>query len=111
MRSTHEVSLVIRDANKQKALKPRATSTTTGRGDMLRCYCGRGSPARGVDRLSRERRQVVTTVSSRIVTVPNALSFFRLLLIPVFLVLLLTHEYLSALITLVVSSVTDFVDG
>jgi cardiolipin synthase len=53
----------------------------------------------------------VTTVSSRIVTVPNALSLFRLLLIPVFLVFLLTHEYLMALITLVVSSVTDFVDG
>jgi cardiolipin synthase len=53
----------------------------------------------------------VTTVSSRIATVPNALSFFRLLLIPVFLVFLLTHEYLMALITLVVSSATDFVDG
>ena len=53
----------------------------------------------------------MTTVSSRIATVPNALSFFRLLLIPVFLVLLLTHEYLTALITLVVSSATDFVDG
>jgi cardiolipin synthase len=53
----------------------------------------------------------VTTVSSRIVTVPNVLSSFRLLLIPVFLVLLLTHEYLMALITLVVSSATDFVDG
>jgi len=53
----------------------------------------------------------VTTVSSRIATVPNALSFFRLLLIPVFLVFLLTHEYLTALITLVVSSATDFVDG
>jgi cardiolipin synthase len=50
-------------------------------------------------------------VSSRIATVPNALSFFRLLLIPVFLVFLLTHEYLMALITLVVSSATDFVDG
>lgn len=53
----------------------------------------------------------MTTVSSRIATVPNALSFFRLLLIPVFLVFLLTHEYLMALITLVVSSATDFVDG
>lgn len=53
----------------------------------------------------------MTTVSSRIVTIPNALSLFRLLLIPVFLVFLLTHEYLSALITLVVSSATDFVDG
>jgi cardiolipin synthase len=50
-------------------------------------------------------------VSSRIATVPNALSCFRLLLIPVFLVFLLTHEYLMALITLVVSSATDFVDG
>ena len=41
----------------------------------------------------------------------NALSFFRLLLIPVFLVFLLTHEYLMALVTLVVSSATDFVDA
>ncbi len=53
----------------------------------------------------------MTTVSSRIVTVPNVLSSFRLLLIPVFLVLLLTHEYLTAFITLVVSSATDFIDG
>lgn len=53
----------------------------------------------------------MTTVSSRIATIPNALSLFRLLLIPVFLIFLLTHEYLMALITLVVSSATDFVDG
>lgn len=45
------------------------------------------------------------------VTVPNALSLVRLLLIPVFLVLLVTEQYLWALVTLVVSSVTDFVDG
>ncbi|MGN6326356.1 CDP-alcohol phosphatidyltransferase family protein [Pseudolysinimonas sp.] len=50
-------------------------------------------------------------VSSRVVTVPNALSCLRLLLIPVFLVLLVTEQYLWALVTLVVSSVTDFVDG
>jgi cardiolipin synthase len=50
-------------------------------------------------------------VSSRIVTVPNALSLLRLLLIPVFLVLLITEQYLWALVTLVVSSITDFVDG
>ncbi|CAN5491493.1 CDP-alcohol phosphatidyltransferase family protein [soil metagenome] len=53
----------------------------------------------------------MTTVSSRIVTVPNLLSLLRLLLIPVFLVFLLTQEYLMALVTLVVSSATDFVDG
>jgi cardiolipin synthase len=46
-----------------------------------------------------------------VLTVPNALSLLRLLLIPVFLVLLITEQYLWALVTLVVSSVTDFVDG
>jgi cardiolipin synthase (CMP-forming) len=54
---------------------------------------------------------VPPAVSSRVLTVPNVLSFVRLLLIPVFLVLLITEQYLGALITLVVSSVTDFVDG
>jgi cardiolipin synthase len=44
-------------------------------------------------------------------TVPNVLSLIRLLLIPVFLVLLVVGEYGFALLTLVVSSVTDFVDG
>jgi cardiolipin synthase len=53
----------------------------------------------------------VPAVSSRILTVPNVLSLLRLLLIPVFLVLLITEQYLWALVTLVVSSVTDFVDG
>lgn len=53
----------------------------------------------------------MTTVSTRIVTIPNLLSFFRLLLIPVFLVLLVGHQYVWALIVLVGSSLTDFVDG
>ena len=51
------------------------------------------------------------TVSARIVTIPNLLSFFRLLLIPVFLVLLATGHYVIALLILVFSSATDFVDG
>jgi cardiolipin synthase len=53
----------------------------------------------------------VPAVSSRILTVPNVLSLLRLLLIPVFLVLLITEQYLWALVTLVVASITDFVDG
>ncbi len=53
----------------------------------------------------------MTTVSTRIVTIPNLLSLFRLLLIPVFLVLLVLGAYVWALIVLVVSSATDFVDG
>lgn len=50
-------------------------------------------------------------VSDRIVTIPNLLSFFRLLLIPVFLVLLVNAQYIWALVVLVGSSLTDFVDG
>jgi cardiolipin synthase len=53
----------------------------------------------------------VATVSTRIVTIPNLLSLFRLLLIPVFLILLLNAQYLWALLVLVASSLTDFVDG
>jgi cardiolipin synthase len=50
-------------------------------------------------------------VSSRVFTVPNVLSFFRLALIPVFLYFLLDGQYVWALIILVISSATDFLDG
>lgn len=59
---------------------------------------------------------IVTTpdraeVSSRVLTVPNLLSFFRLLMVPVFLYLILVGQDLLALVVLVVSSATDFFDG
>ncbi|PJJ55119.1 CDP-alcohol phosphatidyltransferase family protein [Compostimonas suwonensis] len=44
-------------------------------------------------------------------TIPNLLSFFRLLLVPVFLVLIIVGQDVLALATLVVSSLTDFLDG
>lgn len=50
-------------------------------------------------------------VSSRIVTVPNILSFFRILLVPVFLVLVILGYDILALAVLVFSSLTDFLDG
>ncbi|PJJ72414.1 cardiolipin synthase [Diaminobutyricimonas aerilata] len=50
-------------------------------------------------------------VSDRVLTVPNALSFVRLLLVPVFLVLIVRGEDMWALIVLVISTVTDFFDG
>lgn len=50
-------------------------------------------------------------VSSRIFTVPNILSFIRLGLVPVFLVLVIIGSDVPALIVLVVSSATDFLDG
>ena len=52
-----------------------------------------------------------TAVSSRILTVPNLLSFFRLLMVPVFLYLIIVGEDLIALVVLVVSTATDFLDG
>jgi cardiolipin synthase (CMP-forming) len=50
-------------------------------------------------------------VSSRILTIPNLLSFIRLALVPVFLVFIIVGADLAALIVLVVSSVTDYFDG
>jgi cardiolipin synthase (CMP-forming) len=50
-------------------------------------------------------------VSSRILTIPNLLSFIRLALVPVFLVFIIIGADLAALIVLVVSSVTDYFDG
>jgi len=52
-----------------------------------------------------------TPVSSRVLTIPNVLSFFRLALVPVFLVLVIIRQDAAALVVLVVSSVTDFLDG
>ncbi|MGV8968957.1 MAG: CDP-alcohol phosphatidyltransferase family protein [Microbacteriaceae bacterium] len=53
----------------------------------------------------------ISEVSDRIFTVPNILSFVRLALVPVFLVLIIIGEDIWALVTLIVSSMTDFLDG
>ncbi|MCW4459380.1 CDP-alcohol phosphatidyltransferase family protein [Microbacterium sp. MPKO10] len=50
-------------------------------------------------------------VSDRIVTLPNLLSFARLALVPVFLILLVEGNDVAALIVLGVSGLTDFLDG
>lgn len=50
-------------------------------------------------------------VSDRIVTLPNVLSFARLALVPVFLILLVEGHDVAALIVLGVSGLTDFLDG
>ncbi|HEV7184569.1 MAG TPA: CDP-alcohol phosphatidyltransferase family protein [Leifsonia sp.] len=44
-------------------------------------------------------------------TVPNVLTFFRLALVPVFLTFIVVGEDALALLVLVVSSITDFLDG
>jgi cardiolipin synthase len=52
-----------------------------------------------------------TDLSSRVLTVPNLLSFLRLALVPVFLVLIVEGYDIWALLVLAVSSLTDFLDG
>ncbi|MFC9918952.1 CDP-alcohol phosphatidyltransferase family protein [Agromyces binzhouensis] len=52
-----------------------------------------------------------TGVSDRIWTLPNILSMLRLLLVPVFLVLVVLGEYVPALVVLIVASFTDLLDG
>jgi cardiolipin synthase len=51
------------------------------------------------------------TVSSRVLTIPNVLSFFRLALVPVFISFIIAGQDALALGTLVISSITDFLDG
>ena len=50
-------------------------------------------------------------VSSRILTIPNVLSFIRLAMVPVFLIFIIIGADFAALIVLVISSVTDYFDG
>jgi cardiolipin synthase len=52
-----------------------------------------------------------TDLSSRVLTVPNVLSFLRLALVPVFLWLIVDGYDAWALLVLAVSSLTDFLDG
>ena len=52
-----------------------------------------------------------STGESRIWTIPNVLSMLRLALVPLFLVLIVRGEYVTALIVLVVASFTDLLDG
>src|ERR1043165_6691419 len=50
-------------------------------------------------------------MSSRIVTVPNLLTVFRMVLIPVFVSLLFYQRFLLALAIFIVAGVTDGLDG
>lgn len=50
-------------------------------------------------------------VGERIATVPNALSALRILLVPVFLVLVLDGHDVAALVVIVISTVSDYLDG
>lgn len=50
-------------------------------------------------------------VGAQVWTIPNVLSMLRLLLVPVFLILVVRGAYVAALIVLVVASLSDLLDG
>jgi cardiolipin synthase len=50
-------------------------------------------------------------VSDRVLTIPNVLSFLRLLLVPVFAVLILLGYDWAAIAVLMISGFTDYLDG
>ncbi|SDQ39162.1 CDP-alcohol phosphatidyltransferase family protein [Quadrisphaera sp. DSM 44207] len=52
-----------------------------------------------------------SAISSRVLTVPNLLSLSRLVLVPVFAWLILTHRDVAALVVLAASGLSDYVDG
>ena len=66
-----------------------------------------GSKARATTRQAKGDQEV----SNRIFTIPNAISFIRLCLVPVFLVLLLNGFNIAATIVFAVAAATDFLDG
>ncbi|MSZ46322.1 MAG: CDP-alcohol phosphatidyltransferase family protein [Actinobacteria bacterium] len=55
--------------------------------------------------------QPTLSMKEQFMTVPNLLSMLRLALVPVFLYLLLNEKYLSAIVVLALSSLTDYLDG
>lgn len=51
-------------------------------------------------------------MENRIITIPNILSFFRLVITPIFVWLYcVKHEYILAAIVLLISNTTDVIDG
>lgn len=56
-------------------------------------------------------RDVVDEATDRVVTIPNLISFVRLLMVPVVLVLILTGRDVAAVIVLVCSAASDWFDG
>ena len=58
-----------------------------------------------------KKRDIGKQIREEAFSIPNLLSYFRLLLIPVFIVLYVHEEFTAALITLAVSGLSDILDG
>lgn len=66
---------------------------------------------RSTDLLEDLRTMHITNWKKQVFTIPNILSMFRLLLIPVYILIYLHQHYLLAAVILGISCLTDAVDG
>ena len=57
------------------------------------------------------KRNIGRQISAEAFSIPNILSYFRLLLIPLFIVLYVQEDFTEALITLAASGLSDILDG
>lgn len=60
---------------------------------------------------SEEKKEINNDSSDEILTIPNILSFFRILLITPFMILFLNGQYIWATVMIIISGLTDCVDG
>ncbi|MGC0142613.1 CDP-alcohol phosphatidyltransferase family protein [Pseudactinotalea sp. Z1732] len=68
--------------------------------------------ARGGDtELTAPGAGATDAASDRILTVPNVISALRLLMVPVVAVLILSEQYLAAVVVLALAGISDWVDG
>lgn len=58
-----------------------------------------------------EKRNIAKDFKAEALSIPNLLSWFRLLLIPVFVVQYMNEQFVNALLTLAVSGLSDVLDG
>lgn len=87
-------------------MEPHPSSLTGLRGRITRVA---GNP--GERAPTKLVAQVGDALSDRWLTIPNALSILRLLGVPVFLWLVLIHEDLWAIVVLILSGLSDWLDG
>ncbi len=73
--------------------------------------CRRRSGRRGESVKQQEEKKTKVFSRENILTIPNALSLLRLILIPVFMTLYIKGRYYLALLVIAVSGLTDIADG
>jgi CDP-diacylglycerol--glycerol-3-phosphate 3-phosphatidyltransferase len=60
---------------------------------------------------SKKHNDKKRSVAERAFNIPNSLTMLRIILAPIFMILLLNNKYIGAFIVILIASITDFLDG